>query len=166
VRGSMVLVQGPKGELQWTHRSGLEVRVEGEMVLVVRRGEGNQVKAEHGLTRALIANMVHGVSTGYEKQLEIIGVGYKTQITGKNLILHVGYSHPVEYRIPPSVHVTQDDKNKNILTIRGIDKQLVGLVAAQIRAFRPPEPYKGKGIRYTGEEVRRKVGKTVIAKTV
>lgn len=165
LHGATLCVKGPKGELQWTHGSRVEVRQDGETILVVRRGEGDQAKAEHGLTRALIANMVHGVSTGYEKQLEIIGVGYKAQIKGQHVTLSVGYSHTVEYNVPPTVQVTQDEKNKNILTIRGIDKQLVGLVAAQIRAFRPPEPYKGKGIRYTGENVRRKVGKAVIAKT-
>ena len=137
---------------------GGEARVE----LIEQTREGS---AFHGLTRSLLANMVHGVHEGYEKQLELIGVGYKAQVQGKKITLHLGFSRPIEFPIPEGIEVFQDEKNKNILILRGIDKQLIGQTASAIRAFRPPEPYKGKGIRYVGEHVRRKVGKTAAAKS-
>jgi len=162
VSGSAVKVKGPKGELTYEHLPEVTVVVEGETVIIKRKNDTAQSRAYHGLTRQLIANMVQGVSEGYEKQLEIIGVGYKAQAKGKSVTLNLGYSHPIEYTAPEGVEISQDEKNKNILIIRGIDKQRVGQAAADIRAFRKPEPYKGKGVRYIDEEVRRKVGKAAV----
>jgi large subunit ribosomal protein L6 len=160
VKGSTVVVHGSKGELKITHLPEVTVKVEGGQVVVERKGDSDDDRARHGLTRQLIANMIIGVKDGYEKRLEIIGVGYKAQIKGKMLVLSLGFSHPVNFDIPAGIEIKPDEKNGNILSIRGIDKQLVGQVAAVIRGMRPPEPYKGKGIRYTDEHVRRKVGKT------
>lgn len=162
VAGNTVKVHGPKGEASLTLVADIAVAVEGDHVAVCRTAETLRARECHGLTRALIANMVHGVHEGYEKKLELIGVGYKAQIKGKTLVLNLGFSHPIEYAIPQGVEVAQDEKNKNLLMIRGIDKERVGHVASQIRSFRPPEPYKGKGIRYTDEYVRRKVGKAAV----
>ncbi len=160
VKGSTVVVQGSKGELKITHLPEVSVKVQEGEVIVERKGDSSDDRARHGLTRQLIANMITGVCEGYEKRLEIIGVGYKAQIKGKTLVLNLGFSHPVNYAISDGIEITQDQKNANILIIRGIDKQLVGQTAAVIRGMRPPEPYKGKGIRYTDEHVRRKAGKT------
>ncbi|PIP65682.1 50S ribosomal protein L6 [Candidatus Peregrinibacteria bacterium CG10_big_fil_rev_8_21_14_0_10_49_16] len=160
VKHGVVHVSGPKGELTYTHLPCVKIVVdaqEGVRIEVLK--ETRESRAYHGLTRALIANMVQGVSQGYEKQLELIGVGYKAQVKGKTITLHLGFSNPKDFALPEGVEAEQDEKNKNILTIRGIDKHLVGQTAAAIRAFRPPEPYKGKGVRYVGEYVRRKVGK-------
>ena len=157
-----VQVSGPKGELKILLLTDIAVTVEGDQVIVRRTAETIRARECHGLTRALIANMVRGVHEGYEKKLELIGVGYKAQVKGKTLVLNLGFSHPVEYHIPQGVEIVQDEKNKNLLMIRGIDKERVGHSAAQIRSFRPPEPYKGKGIRYTDEHVRRKVGKAAV----
>lgn len=165
VKSGTVHVKGGKGELKYVFLEHVGVKVvEGE-VIVERNGDTKQARACHGLTRALIANMVKGVAEGYLKELEILGVGYKAALKGKVVQLSLGYSHPIDYQIPAGIEITQDEKNKNILRIRGCDKQLVGQVAAQIRELRPPEPYKGKGIRYMGEAVRRKVGKAAAAKT-
>lgn len=164
VRGDKVSVKGPKGELSYVFLPEVTVKVEGSDVIVERKDESNAARARHGLTRALIGNMVEGVSKGYEKQMEIIGVGYKAAIKGKTLELQLGFSHPVNFAIPAGIEITQDEKNKNIIKIAGIDKQLVGQVCSDIRSHRPPEPYKGKGIRYLGENVRRKVGKAAAAK--
>lgn len=161
VEARHVQVRGPKGELSLGLLPGVTVQVE-EGKATVDAGVGH--RALHGLTRALLANMVLGVTTGYEQRLELVGVGYKAQIQGKVLVLNVGFSHPVEFFLVPDVDVTQDEKNKNILILRGMEKQRVGQIAAAIRAIRPPEPYKGKGIRYVGESVRRKVGKAAVAK--
>lgn len=166
VSGATVKVKGPKGELSYSHLPEVTVKVEGEAVIVERKDDTAESKARHGLTRQLINNMVVGVSEGYEKQLEIIGVGYKAQAKGKMLTLNLGHSHPIDYPVPEGIEITQDEKNKNILIIRGINKELVGQVAADIRSFRPPEPYKGKGVRYIDEEVRRKPGKAAAAKAV
>jgi len=160
VNGNSVVVKGPKGELSYLHLPEVTVKIEEGQVVVERKNDNAESRARHGLTRQLIHNMVQGVSDGYEKQLEIIGVGYKAQVKGKMLGLQLGFSHPIDYGVPDGIEITQDEKNKNILIVRGIDKQLVGQVAAEIRAYRPPEPYKGKGIRYVGEYVRRKAGKT------
>jgi large subunit ribosomal protein L6 len=164
VKGNVVHVKGPKGELNYELLPEVGVGIEGSDVKVSRKGETKDARARHGLTRALIANMVKGVAEGYKKQLEIIGVGYKAAMKGKILQLSLGYSHTIDFAIPEGVEITQDEKNKNILNISGADKQLVGQVAAQIRELRPPEPYKGKGIRYSDEQVRRKVGKAATAK--
>lgn len=164
VNGNAVTVKGPKGELMYKHLPIVTVAVDAGVVTVGCLGTRDDARAAHGLTRQLIANMIEGVNKGYEKKLEIIGVGYKAQPKGKMLSLSLGFSHPIEFPIPTGIEVVQDEQNKNILVIRGIDKQLVGQVAANIRSYRPPEPYKGKGVRYTDEHVRRKAGKTA-AKT-
>ncbi len=160
VSGSVVTVTGPKGELTYALLPEVQLEVADGSVKVARKNDSKDARARHGLTRAIVANMVTGVSQGYEKQIEIIGVGYKAAIKGPRLLqLNLGFSHPIDFAIPEGIEIAQDDRNKNILMIRGIDKHLVGLVAAQIRELRPPEPYKGKGIRYVGEQIRRKVGK-------
>ena len=157
VDGSTVKVKGPKGELIQEIRPEIKVRVDNGTVVVERPTDSKQHKALHGLTRALIANMVQGVTGGYKKTLEIIGVGYKAEKKGKNLVLNVGYSHPVEYPEPAGISLTAP--TPTTVVIEGTDKQKVGQVAAELRDVRPPEPYKGKGIRYQGEQVRRKAGK-------
>ncbi|HVW66573.1 MAG TPA: 50S ribosomal protein L6 [Candidatus Peribacteraceae bacterium] len=159
VKSGTVHVSGPKGELKYELLPEVTVTVDGSEAKVARKNDGKDARARHGLTRAIVANMVKGVSDGYEKQLEIIGVGYKAALKGKVLVLNLGHSHPIDFKIPEKIEIAQDEKNKNILRVRGADKQLVGQVAAQIRELRPPEPYKGKGIRYSDEYVRRKVGK-------
>lgn len=156
-----VKVTGPKGTLHFPLPVGVTLRAE-EGVVRIEAQAGRS--AFHGLSRALVANMVKGVSEGYEKKLEVIGVGYRVQLKGKVLGLSVGFTHPVDIPIPTGLEVTQEEKNKNILIVRGNDKWLVGQFAASVRSVQPPEPYKGKGIRYVGEVVRRKVGKSAAAK--
>jgi large subunit ribosomal protein L6 len=154
---AVVTVKGPKGEL--TQRVPREMMVEiGDGVVEVKRpSDSGTHRSLHGLTRTLVANMVTGVTTGFEKRLEIVGVGYRAGVKGKDLELLVGYSHPVV--IEPPEHVEFETPQPTVVLVRGIDKQVVGEVAAKVRAVRPPEPYKGKGIRYAGEYVQRKVGK-------
>jgi len=152
-------LKGPKGELTLKIPPTVEVALEDSVLRVTRRDDGKQARADHGTIRALLGNMATGVSQGFTRELEIQGVGFKASLSGKQLTLNVGYSHPVEYVVPDGVDVTVSD-NVNI-KVSGIDKQLVGQVSARIRAFRPPEPYKGKGVRYKDERVRRKAGKTV-----
>ena len=158
VDGTTVTVKGPKGELSRSFADGMKIRVDNDEVVIERPSEEKNVRALHGLTRALIANMVQGVTEGFKKTLEIIGVGYRAEKKGKNLVVNVGYSHPVEYPEPAGITLTTPAPT--VIVIEGIDKQKVGQVAAELREFRPPEPYKGKGIRYQGEQVRRKAGKT------
>lgn len=166
VKGATLHVKGPKGELTYVLLPQVSVAVEGAEAVVSRKGDTKDARARHGLTRAILANMVHGVTEGYVKQLEIIGVGYKASLKSKTLLqLNLGHSHPIDFKIPAGIEIAQDEKNKNILKISGIDKQLVGQVSAVIRSLRPPEPYKGKGIRYIDEQVRRKVGKAAAAKS-
>ena len=158
IEGSRITVTGPKGELsQLTHPS-MRVELAGGELVVSRPSEAKFHKSLHGLTRSLIANMVTGVTSGYEKSLEIRGIGYKAVLAGKKLNLSLGLSHPVLLSLPDGIEVKLDGPNK--IKVSGTDKQLVGLVAARIRSFRPPEPYKGKGVRYEGEMVRKKAGKT------
>lgn len=164
VSGSAVKVRGPKGELSLELLPEVSVTVEQGRVVVHSKDDAVRSRERHGLMRQLIANMVIGVSEGFEKSLEIIGVGYKAQLKGQTIVLNLGHSHPVNFSIPDGIEIAQGEKNKNILFIRGISKQLVGQVAAEIRSLRPPEPYKGKGVRYVGEEVRRKPGKAAVAK--
>ncbi|MCK9229952.1 MAG: 50S ribosomal protein L6 [Syntrophales bacterium] len=154
----LVRVDGPKGSLTRTIPGEVELSVDGSTVMVVRRSDDRRVRAYQGLARTLVANMVQGVSRGYEKKLEIVGVGYRGEVEGSVLKLLVGFSKPVEYKIPEGITVTVERQLN--LTIGGIDKELVGKVAAEIRGIKKPEPYKGKGIRYAGETVRRKVGKS------
>lgn len=158
VDGTTVKVKGPKGELTRTFVPTMKIRVEDGSVLIERPSDEKSDRALHGLTRALIANMVLGVTEGFRKTLEIVGVGYRAEKKGKNLVVNVGYSHPVEY--PEPAGITFSTPQPTVIVIEGIDKQKVGQVAAELREFRPPEPYKGKGIRYQGEQVRRKAGKT------
>lgn len=157
IDGQHVAVKGPKGELARTLPSEIEVVQEGETILVNRRNESRPARQRHGLCRTLVANMVEGVSQGFQRRLEIQGVGYRAQVQGRNLNLTVGYSHPVQISPPEGIQFAVEN-NTNVL-VSGIDKEIVGNIAAQIRAVRPPEPYKGKGIRYAGEAVRRKAGK-------
>jgi large subunit ribosomal protein L6 len=164
VNGSKVTVKGSKGELSYELLPEITVKVEDNEIVIERKEDTDAGRARHGLTRALIANMVKGVNDGFSKQLELIGVGYKAALKGKILQLQLGFSHPVDFNIPAGIEITQDEKNKNLLTIKGIDKQLVGQVSSDLRSLRPPEPYKGKGIRYVDEKVRRKVGKAAAAK--
>lgn len=164
VTGNKIAVKGGKGELSYVMLPEVTAKVEGSELIIERNVDSDAGRARHGLTRSLVANMVQGVSEGYAKSLELIGVGYKAALKGKVLQLQLGFSHPVDFPIPTGIEITQDEKNKNLLTIKGIDKQLVGQVASNLRSLRPPEPYKGKGIRYTDETVRRKVGKAATAK--
>jgi len=157
--GGKVAVEGPKGKLDWTLPKGIKGSVADNKVSVVRDAETRSVKALHGLSRALINNMVIGVSEGFTKNLEIEGVGFKAAVQGKNLNLSLGFSHPVLFPIPSDIKITVTDSTR--IAIQGVDKKTVGQVAADIRRYYPPEPYKGKGVRYAGEQIRRKEGKTV-----
>jgi large subunit ribosomal protein L6 len=153
-----VAVKGPKGELSRTLPGEVEISQDGETLLVKRRNESRAARQRHGLCRTLVSNMVEGVSQGFQRRLEIQGVGYRAQVQGRNLVLNVGYSNPVQIEPPEGIQVAVEN-NTNVV-VSGIDKEIVGNIAARIRAVRPPEPYKGKGIRYAGELVRRKAGKT------
>jgi large subunit ribosomal protein L6 len=157
VDGSAVTVKGPKGELKYTFDPAMRLHLEDGRLLVTRPSDEPRHRALHGLTRALLANMVTGVDTGFTKTLELQGVGYRAQQMGQKIQLAVGYSKPVDYAPPPGITLEVDGTSR--VHVRGIDKQVVGQVAAEIRKVRPPEPYKGKGIRYEGEYVRRKAGK-------
>jgi len=153
-----VLVKGPKGELRQSILSRVvDVKMEDGRVVVERKGEAREHRAAHGLTRTLIANMIEGVSKGYRKSLEIQGVGFRVAKSGEKLNLSLGFSHPVVFEAPKGIALSVEGQNK--IHVDGIDKQAVGQVAAEIRGLRPPEPYKGKGIRYAGEVVRKKLGK-------
>jgi large subunit ribosomal protein L6 len=154
-----VSVEGPKGKLSWRLPRDIKGSVKDNRVSLMREAETRSVKALHGLSRSLVHNMVQGVSEGFSKQLEIEGVGFKAAMQGSTLNLSLGFSHPVLFPIPKEIKITIAEGTK--LTIQGIDKKLVGQVTADIRRFYPPEPYKGKGVRYAGEQIRRKVGKTV-----
>lgn len=158
IAGSDVTVKGPKGELTRTFNSDITIALEDNILTVTRPSDAKNHRALHGTTRALISNMVEGVSAGFEKSLELIGVGYRAQKQGTKLILNVGYSHPVE--IEPEAGIEVEVPTNTKIIIKGASKERVGALAANVRDVRPPEPYKGKGIRYTGEVVRRKEGKT------
>ena len=153
-----VTVKGPKGELVRSFHQDMKIENEGNVITVSRPSDSKEHRTNHGTTRALLANMVTGVSVGFEKSLELIGVGYRAQLQGKKLVLNVGYSHPVEFTPEDGLEVEVPSNTKII--IKGISKERVGALASNIRDVRPPEPYKGKGIRYEGEHVRRKEGKT------
>ena len=156
--GQHLTVKGPKGQLDLSVHPDMTVKVDGSEVVVERPSDQKNHKALHGLTRSLIQNMVTGVSEGFTRTLEIVGVGYRAEMKGKNLGLALGYSHPIEFTPPEGV--TIETPNQTTVVVSGADKQAVGQAAAVIRGYRPPEPYKGKGIRYQGEQIRRKAGKT------
>jgi large subunit ribosomal protein L6 len=158
IKGASVRVKGPNGEMQQTFPVSMEISLDDGVISVGRASDDRIDRSMHGMTRALINNMVVGVSAGFEKVLEVNGVGYRAEIQGKNLVLYVGYSHPVVVEPPAGISFEADMKTRQI-KIRGHDKQLVGQMAADIRKKRPPEPYQGKGIRYLDEKVRRKAGK-------
>jgi large subunit ribosomal protein L6 len=158
VDGQTVKVKGPKGELTRTFSPEISIEMENGQVLVKRPSDARQIRALHGTTRAIINNMVVGVADGFSKVLQVEGVGYRAEMKGKQLVMALGYSHPVPVDPPPGIAFAVDEKTRTI-TITGIDREQVGQVAAEIRAWRPPEPYKGKGLRYLGEHVRRKAGK-------
>jgi large subunit ribosomal protein L6 len=158
IDGSIVQVRGPKGEVARTFPSTLTFVREADVLKVNRSGEDRKVRACHGMARAIIQNMVTGVSQGFSKELQVEGVGYRAELKGNNLMLNLGFSHPVEIKPPAGISFSINEKNRTIL-VNGFDRELVGQVAADIRKIRPPEPYKGKGLRYVGEHVRRKPGK-------
>ena len=158
-----VHVKGPKGEMEFKLAHGVDVKVEPNEILVAQVGGGKQALALHGTTRAILSNMVEGVTKGFSKALEIQGTGYRAQVSGKKLTLQLGYSHPIEYEAPAGITIAAESPTK--LTVSGYNKEVVGQLAAIIRDFRPPEPYKGKGIRYAGEYVRRKAGKAAGGKS-
>jgi len=158
IHGNEVKVKGPKGELIRTFRSEVSIKQEGDTLMVERSNDERLVRALHGLSRALLSNMVTGVNSGFSKALQIEGVGYRAEMKGKDLVMALGFSHPVTVTPPPGVSFAVDEKTR-VITISGADKELVGQVAADVRKWRKPEPYKGKGLRYQGEFVRRKAGK-------
>jgi large subunit ribosomal protein L6 len=159
VKGQKVFVEGPKGKLDFELPRRTSAKVDSGKILVHREGDDAQAKALHGLSRAILNNMVKGVTDGYVKKLEIQGVGFKAAVRGNAVTMNLGYSHPINYPIPAQIKVTVEENTK--ITVEGPDKQVVGKVASELRSFYPPEPYKGKGVRYVGEHVVRKEGKTV-----
>lgn len=159
VNGAAVTVKGGKGELSWTMPEGISAVVEGTDLSVSRADDSRKLRALHGTNRSLLANMVEGVSKGFSKELEIVGVGFKAAVKGKALDLALGKSHPILHPIPAGLTVTVTDNTK--IKVEGVDKQVVGQFAAEVRGYYPPEPYKGKGVHYVGEHIRRKEGKSV-----
>jgi len=159
IDGKDITVKGPKGQLSYTLPEGIEVVLEDKQLVVLRNSDVSKIRALHGLARSLLSNMVTGVSQGFTKVLQIVGVGYRAQLSGNKLVINIGYSHPVEFPLPDGIKAAVDDKQTTI-TLQGIDKQLLGQVAANLRAIRPPDAYKGKGIRYADEVLKLKPGKT------
>ncbi|MBO4722535.1 MAG: 50S ribosomal protein L6 [Muribaculaceae bacterium] len=166
VKDNVITVKGPKGELKQAVNPNIKVEIEDGNINVSRPDDNRESRAQHGLYRALINNMVTGVSTGFKKELEIVGVGYKAESKGQVLQLTLGYSHAIYLKMPPEVQVNAvTERNKNpLITLESCDKQLLGQICAKIRSFRKPEPYKGKGVKFVGEVIRRKSGKTAAAK--
>jgi large subunit ribosomal protein L6 len=158
LEGNTVKVKGPKGELSWSYPGDISVTVDNRVVSVSRVGDTKADRSLHGLSRSLVSNMISGVSQGYQRVMEITGVGYRAQVQGSKILFTLGYSHPVEFQLPAGISATADQKQTTI-TLSGIDKQLLGQVAANIRALRSPDAYKGKGVRYSGERIKLKVGK-------
>jgi large subunit ribosomal protein L6 len=156
--GFEVKVKGPKGELKQRIHPDMKLEIKDAQITVTRPSDGRLHRSLHGLTRQLVANMVHGVTTGFSRDLEIVGVGYRAEVSGKHLVMALGYSHPIVVVPPPGIVFSVEGNTK--VKVSGIDKQLVGEMAARIRKLRKPEPYKGKGVRYADEQVRRKAGKT------
>ena len=159
--GNSITVKGPKGELNNTFNSDISIEVKKEEIVLTRPDDSKEHRAIHGLTRALIQNMVTGVHSSYSKTLDIVGVGFRAEMKGKNLLLNIGYSHPIYFMPPDEITLTTPTQTQ--IVISGIDKQLVGQVAAKLRSIRKPEPYKGKGIKYSDEQIQRKAGKTATA---
>lgn len=157
ITNDVVSVKGPKGTLNLPRHKDIEIKQEGTEIIFGRTKEEGSVRAAHGLMRALVGNMLTGVTAGFERKLEINGVGYKAEVKGSNITLSLGYSHPIEFKLPDGITAKVD---KNILVLTGIDKQALGAASANIRSFRPPEPYKGKGVKYVEETITRKAGKT------
>ena len=162
IEGSLVRAEGPKGKLSQPVPPGVAAKLDNNAVVLTREGDDRTVRALHGMARALVANMVSGVTSGFERRLEIVGIGYRAQLQGRNLQIALGYSHPVIFPLPEGI-TAEIDKQVSI-TLRGADKALLGQTAAKIRALRKPDPYKGKGIKYADEVIRRKVGKKAGAK--
>jgi large subunit ribosomal protein L6 len=162
VEGATVRAEGPKGKLSQPVPAGLSARLADGHLVIGREGDDRRVRALHGLTRALVANMVSGVKDGFERKLEIVGIGYRAQLQGKNIQLALGYSHPVIFPLPEGI--TADIEKQTAITLRGADKALLGETAAKLRSLRKPDPYKGKGVKYADEHIRRKVGKKAGAK--
>ena len=159
IANEVVTVKGPKGQLQVNLLSGLTAEMNDGTLTINRANEEAETRSFHGLVRALLANAATGVSEGWSKSLEIVGIGYKAESKGKNVIFSLGYSHPIDFKVPDGIEIEVDGK-ANIVTVKGIDRQQVGQVAAEIRSLRKPDPYKGKGIRYAGEHIRIKAGKS------
>jgi large subunit ribosomal protein L6 len=157
LKDRLLTVKGPKGELKRELPDLIAVKVEKDQIVFVRDAEDGPTRARHGLVRALVGNMVDGVTKGFERKLEINGVGYKAEVAGQKLTMALGYSHPVVYDLPKGIGAKVD---KNVLILSGVDNELLGHTAAKVRSFRPPEPYKGKGVKYMEETIKRKVGKT------
>ena len=160
IEGKAIKVSGPKGELSLEIRPEIKIEIKEGKIFLQSKIKNKQTNALWGLSRALLANMIKGVVDGYEKKLEIEGLGYRVQLSGENILLYVGYSHPVEIKAPSGIKFSVE---KNVITVSGIDKEKVGQIAANIRKVKPPEPYKGKGIRYSGEKIRKKLGKKAVA---
>ena len=158
IQGTLVSVKGPKGELKWTCPGEMKVSMKDNQIVVERPSDAKPHRSLHGTVRSIIANMVTGASSGYKRVLEINGVGYRAQVQGNKISFTLGYSHPVEYSLPEGI-TAQVDKKQTLLTLEGFDKQLIGQVAANIRSLRPPNVYKGKGIKYAEERIKMKVGK-------
>lgn len=154
-----VTVKGPKGELSQSYEPVVEFSLEGEQCTVTRKDESKRTRSLHGLYRQLLQNMIVGVSQGYTRTLEINGVGYRAELSGDNLVLNLGYSNPIEYVIPEGITISIEGQQNNRVVVTGISKEQVGQTAAELRSLRPPEPYKGKGVKYLEEQIRRKVGK-------
>lgn len=161
MEGVLVRVKGPKGELKRNLHQNMKIEVNNGEIRVIRPNDERLNRSLHGLTRTLIHNMIVGVTEGYTKTLNIVGVGYKVELKGKELVMQLGFSHPVNYPAPEGIEFQVDSK-KNIINVHGIDKEKVGQVAAEIRGYRPPEPYKGKGVMYKDEKIKRKAGKTAV----
>lgn len=157
IKDNTIMAKGPKGELSTPAVPGINLEVTETEVKFTRDNDEKKTKAFHGMVRALVNNMVTGVSSGFERNLQIVGVGYRAQVQGKKLVLNLGYSNPIEFAMPEGIEIATDGPTK--ISVKGIDRQKVGQVAAVIRGFRPPEPYKGKGVRYEGEQIIRKAGK-------
>jgi large subunit ribosomal protein L6 len=158
LRDGLVLVNGQKGALQRPLLEGIEVNITDAEVTLTRKSDDKRSRSYHGLMRTLVANMVEGVSNGFEKKLEIVGIGYRSELKGSNLALYLGYSHPIDFPLPQGI--SAEVEKQTLVTIKGIDKELVGQIAAKIRDLRKPDPYKGKGVKYAGEVLKKKAGKT------